>query len=246
MEAPLSVSPTGIDTAALVGLSPQSILAATQQATQREQFDEVQSLREGAQPFINILRGVQAINQLTPKTTRPVAPQRVTVNTGPDGKKTSPRDKHMWTLKPDGTLGTYISPVTTADSSGGGDKRLKTADLKFIETSLIPLFNEEVFAGIMSSVGGSVAKAGEIMRALSNPLTGFDMKRAKGFLNANPAAMKRLQSLITKASNLANGGMDLAQAIELVVFERIDAPPGVVGKSGFAPKLKVKTQHFGQ
>jgi len=243
---PLSVSPTGIDTASLVGLSPQSILAAMQQSTQRKQFDRAQSLREGAQPFINILRSAQTINALTPATRKTTVSPRVTINTGPDGKRTNPRDKHIWTLKPDGTLDTYIGPATTPDSSAGGNKRLKTVDLKFIEADLLPLFSDEIFAGIKSSVGGNVVEAGELMRALANPLTGYDTKTARGYLNKNPEAMRQLQTLMTKASNLANGGMDLAQAIQVVIFERMNTPIGVPGPSGLSPKGKIKSKHFGQ
>lgn len=248
MAVPLSVSPTGIDTASLVGLAPQSILAAVQQSTQKKQFNRVQSLKEGAQPFINLLRGAQAINALTPATRKTTVAPRVTVNVDKNGKKTSPRDKHMWTLKPDGSLGTYLAPVTTPDSSGSGDKRLKTVDLKYIETELLPLFSDEIMAGILTTVNKDIVKAGKIMQALAgNELRGFDVKAARGFLAKNPEAMKRLQSLMTKASNLANGGMDLAQAIQLVIFERLDEPSGVPsGTTGLSPKGKIKTQHFGK
>ncbi len=65
--------------------------------------------------------GLQLLNTLLGKTER-AGPgmQRVTLNRGPDGKQTSPRDKHIWSFNPaTGQPDQYIGPATQAPPTPG-------------------------------------------------------------------------------------------------------------------------------
>lgn len=72
--------------------------------------------------------------------------QRVTLNIGPDGKKTSSRNKHIWSIDPITNEREYIGPYTTPTpvSTGGGKGKTTSADINTFFRYAIPKFWDKV------------------------------------------------------------------------------------------------------
>jgi len=104
-----------------------------------------------SQPSFEQRAGLQLMNTLLGKSGPGAGPglQRVSLNVGPDGKQTSPRDKHIWSYNPQtGQPEEYIGPDTQAAPQPGAGIDPSSKWLQYDRNIRQSVMQEMAFAGL--------------------------------------------------------------------------------------------------